>query len=87
MLGSQFRNLFWVFGGWEANRKNIQKGKQNAIGDADFYTITFPPEANPEDKVMLIGATIMVDYLYYEDKDDSESQNRHHHNRGPHHHH
>ena len=87
---------FYIFSGSSVDGKPTGKifkkvkGLQSAIGDADFYTITFPPEANPEDKVMLIGATIMVDYLYYEDKNDSESQNRHHRNRGPgepHHHH
>ena len=63
------------------------KGVQSAVGDADFYTITFPPEANPEDKVMLIGATIMIDYLYYEDKDDSDQRNRNKHrsNKSNHH--
>ena len=62
------------------------KGVQSAVGDADFYTITFPPEANPEDKVMLIGATIMIDYLYYEDKDDSDQRNRNKHRSNNHHH-
>ena len=62
------------------------KGVQSAVGVADFYTITFPPEANPEDKVMLIGATIMIDYLYYEDKDDSDQRNRNKHRSNNHHH-
>ena len=58
----------------------IKKGKglESAIGDADFYNITFPPEASPEDKVLLIGAVIMIDYLYYEDKDDDSTHHRRH---------
>ena len=45
------------------------KGVQSAIGDADFYTITLPPEATPVDKLLMIGAIINIDYLYFEDKD------------------
>ena len=67
------------------------KGCESLVGDADFYTITFPPQTSPEDKLMLIGAVIMIDYLYYEDKDDSNGMNGrygggyYHHNghRGP----
>lgn len=79
------------------------KGCESVIGDADFYTITFPSQASPEDKLMLIGAVIMIDYLYYEDKDNSNEGGmygrggyHHHHGprpmgrpfgMGPHHHH
>lgn len=49
------------------------KGLKSLIGDADFYDIIFPHGATVDDKVLLIGAVIMIDYLYYEDKDDNDN--------------
>ena len=42
------------------------KGVQNIVSDADSYKLVFPPDATPEDKLMLIGAVLMLDYQYYE---------------------
>lgn len=42
------------------------KGVQNMISDADCYKLVFPSDATPEDKLMLIGAVLMLDYQYYE---------------------
>lgn len=48
------------------------KGIESIIGDADFYNIKFPIGATVEGKLLLIGAVIMIDYLYYEEKDDDK---------------
>lgn len=42
------------------------KGVQNIISDADSFRITFPVDAKPEEKLLIIGATLMIDYQYYE---------------------
>lgn len=38
------------------------------ISDADFYHLTFPPDANAEMRVKLCLANIYLDYCYYENK-------------------
>ena len=58
-------------------------GYQNLVSDADTFTMVFPSNATPEDKLMLIGAVLMMDYQYYEDSGDENNNNR----RGGHHHH
>lgn len=51
------------------------KGCRTFVGDVDDFKITFPIEATPEEKVLIIGAVIMMDFLYYEDKSkDGSSQ-------------
>ena len=51
------------------------KGCRTFVGDKDDFKITFPIEATPEEKVLIIGAVIMMDFLYYEDKSkDGSSQ-------------
>jgi hypothetical protein len=41
---------------------------QEFIGDADTYYIKFPLDATPEDKLLLIGMALMIDYSYFESK-------------------
>ena len=48
------------------------KGCTSLIGDADAFKLTFPVDAAPEEKFLLISATVMLDYLYYEDKNDGK---------------
>ena len=75
MFGKCSEVVFDIFTGQHIEGKKTGtvhkkvKGVQSAIGDADFYTITFPPEATPVDKLLMIGAIINIDYLYFEDKD------------------
>lgn len=45
------------------------------ISDADNFEITFPVDATPEDKLMLIGATLMIDYRYYEENPSKSKTN------------
>ena len=49
------------------------KGIESILGDADFYDIKFPINAPIEGKLLLIGAVIMIDYLYYEEKDEKQT--------------
>ena len=51
----------------------IVKGLKSVIGDAGCYKLSFPPKAS-EEKLMLLASVIMLDYLYYEDKDKEEEK-------------
>lgn len=53
------------------------KGLQSIFNDADFFEINFPEKATPEEKFLLISAVIMLDYMYFEDKDDSIQPGQH----------
>ena len=43
-------------------------GRLIADSDADTFRITFPEAANAEMRFLIVSATVMLDYLYYEDK-------------------
>ena len=51
--------------------KKKPKGLQELFTDADTYEITFPQDATPEDKFMLIGAVLLIDYRFFEDNGNS----------------
>ena len=40
--------------------------------DADNFEINFPETATPYDKLMIIGATLMLDYMYFEESPSDE---------------
>jgi hypothetical protein len=42
-------------------------GLQELLTDADNFELVFPTSANAEEKLLLIGAVIMIDFRYYED--------------------
>ena len=44
------------------------------VTDADSYKIGFPPQASPEEKLLLIALGLMIDYQFFES--DSSDQNR-----------
>lgn len=49
----------------------IQKKPANfseLVTSADSYIINFPPQATPQEKMLLIVAGLMVDYQYFEEK-------------------
>lgn len=49
----------------------MKKGKdciKNTFGDADNFSLVFPDNATKEDKALLLAATLMLDYMYFEDK-------------------
>lgn len=52
-------------------------GVQEFISDADNFEIVFPPEATAEERLLLIGVVLMIDYEYFEES--SGDKNRHHH--------
>jgi hypothetical protein len=41
----------------------------------DNFEIVFPTLCSPEDKLLLIGSTIMLDYLYFEEEQDKNNNN------------
>lgn len=41
---------------------------KNAIGDADDFSVPFPPGCNFDDKVLLMTSAIFIDYLMFENK-------------------
>ena len=45
------------------------------ITTADNYQINFPPDASPEDKMILIAAGLMIDYQYFEEKAENSNSN------------
>ena len=47
------------------------------VTDADSYKVTFPQEASPNDKMLLIALGLMIDYQYFETKaGDNEERRR-----------
>ncbi len=47
------------------------RGCGSVVGDADFFNLTFPQKASAEERLLLINAVIMMDFLYYEDKESN----------------
>jgi hypothetical protein len=47
-------------------------GLKDLYTDADDFELHFPETATPEERFMLIGAVLMIDYNYYEDKGGQE---------------
>jgi len=38
------------------------------LGDADNFSVVFPKAANAEERSLIMAATIMLDYMYFEEK-------------------
>ncbi|MCQ2820033.1 MAG: hypothetical protein MJ252_22430, partial [archaeon] len=53
------------------------RGFENLISDADTFVLEFPPSASPEEKLMLIGSVLMIDYRYYESTESNDENNVH----------
>ena len=45
------------------------------VTSADSYQINFPPDANPQDKLLLIVAGLMIDYQFFEETASSNDNN------------
>jgi hypothetical protein len=45
------------------------------VTSADSYQINFPPDANPQDKMLLIVAGLMIDYQFFEETASSNDNN------------
>jgi hypothetical protein len=46
-------------------------GIKEIYSDADTFELLFPLNSTPEERLMLIGAVLMIDYRYYEDNGSS----------------
>lgn len=58
-------------------KKVIKNFVKEMISDADNFEIIFPTDATPEDKLLMICMTLMIDYRYFED--NGNQNNRHGH--------
>jgi hypothetical protein len=45
------------------------------VTSADSYQVNFPPDANPQDKMLLIVAGLMIDYQFFEETASSNDNN------------
>ncbi|KAL9656709.1 hypothetical protein ABK040_002976 [Willaertia magna] len=48
---------------------------QELFTDADSFGINFPLDAKPNEKALLLAATILIDFLYFEDRQDRNHRN------------
>jgi len=44
------------------------------VTDADHYVVNFPPTADANNKLLLIGLTMLIDYQYFETDADTEKK-------------
>lgn len=72
-VGKCYEVDFWIYDYEGEDNKpvgnihKVFKGLSELITDSDAYIITFPKRANPIERLLLIGACIMIDYRYYEE--------------------
>ena len=43
---------------------------REVLTDADSFLINFAPDMSVENKALLIGATMLIDFMFYEKKDN-----------------
>jgi hypothetical protein len=41
------------------------------VGDADEFSLVFPPQATKEDRALLMASVIMLDFRYFENKQNN----------------
>ena len=46
------------------------------VTSADSYQVNFPPDATPNDKLLLIICGLMIDYQFFEETAGNNEQNR-----------
>lgn len=49
---------------------------KNAVSTADNFTVTFPPNCLWTDKVLLMAALLMIDYMMFETKEENNRNHR-----------
>ena len=84
--GKCYETMFYIFDANNSSRDPAQSigsitRKNPGIAkamftDADNFDVVFPDNATPLDKLMIIGATLMIDYAFFEDEGGNEN---HHH--------
>eukprot|EP01104_Vermistella_antarctica_P012129 TRINITY_DN345_c0_g1_i1.p1 TRINITY_DN345_c0_g1~~TRINITY_DN345_c0_g1_i1.p1 ORF type:complete len:233 (+),score=37.56 TRINITY_DN345_c0_g1_i1:574-1272(+) len=47
-------------------KKNWSGFKREFLTDADFFTLEYPNNSDPEERANLLGALFLIDFLYYE---------------------
>ena len=81
MLGKTDRGLFDILeAGTNARVGTITKepaSLSELVTDADTYIVTFPANATPNDKFLLMGLTLLLDYQYFETDADEGHKHRH----------
>lgn len=81
ILGKTDRGLFDILeAGTNTKVGTITKEPANLselVTDADTYIVNFPPNANANDKLLLMGLTLLLDYQYFETDADEGRKNRH----------
>lgn len=48
---------------------------KNAVGSADYFSVTFPTLATWEDKALLMSSVLMIDFMQFEEKNGGNGQN------------
>ena len=74
-VGKCYEVDFWIYDCEDENPDKkpvgnihkVFKGLSELVTDSDAFILTFPKKANAIDRLMLIGAVIMIDYRFYED--------------------
>jgi hypothetical protein len=54
--------------------KKVFTGVQELVTDANNFQIEFPESATPEEKLLLISTTLMIDYRLFEDSPGEATQ-------------
>ena len=73
-IGKCYEVDFWIYDANSdmtkhkpvGNIHKVFKGLSELMTDSDAFILTFPKKATPIERLMLIGAVIMIDYRYYE---------------------
>jgi hypothetical protein len=73
-LGKCYEVDFWIYDGKSdikinkpvGNIHKVFKGLSELMTDSNAFILTFPKKATPIERLMLIGAVIMIDYRYFE---------------------
>lgn len=45
--------------------KNVDK---SVLSDSDNFEINFPPESTSEEKLLILGSTMLIDYRFFENQ-------------------
>ena len=74
-VGKCYEVDFWIYEGDAdvsrskpvGNIHKVFKGLSELVTDSDAFILTFPKKAQAIERLLLIGAVIMIDYRFYED--------------------
>ena len=77
-IGKCYRGEFDILEGGQPVGKITREiaSLSEMVTDADSYVVNFPPNADANDKLLLIGLTMLLDYQYFETDADNEHRGR-----------